>query len=242
VPIYTADQLRAYAAQAVAQEREREFETRADGKVVRKDRWEWGVRRIAAMFFGNRREWEIDDVVEAVRKVAPTEHADDVETIEGFHKQFAGSPSPQPAPDSKPTRVEYLLRRLLAHRVAGVRGYYDDGELQDTTMHPFIDFLRDHPKGIELKLGERGRAAAASQPSSIVATTGFAQVIDGPKEPGLQWDEAPQPVAYRYWKDKFACWEYSDKPLEFPAVPAGTAMEPLYLNPPPPSAGEEKAG
>lgn len=36
------------------------------------------------------------------------------------------------------------------------------------------------------------------------------------------------PVAWRYWKDKFACWEYSDTPLVFPAVPAGTKMEPLY--------------
>ena len=41
----------------------------------------------------------------------------------------------------------------------------------------------------------------------------------------------PKPVAWRYWKDKFACWEYSDVPLEFPAVPAGTKMEPLYLGP-----------
>ena len=41
----------------------------------------------------------------------------------------------------------------------------------------------------------------------------------------------PKPVAWRYWKDKFGCWEYSDVPLEFPAVPAGTKMEPLYLGP-----------
>lgn len=41
----------------------------------------------------------------------------------------------------------------------------------------------------------------------------------------------PKPVAWRYWKDKFQCWEYSDVPLEFPAVPAGTKMEPLYLGP-----------
>lgn len=41
--------------------------------------------------------------------------------------------------------------------------------------------------------------------------------------------EAPaSPVAYRYWKDKFASWEYSDVALTFPAVPAGTQMEQLY--------------
>lgn len=39
------------------------------------------------------------------------------------------------------------------------------------------------------------------------------------------------PVAWRYWKDKFGCWGYSDVPLEFPAVPAGTKMEALYLGP-----------
>ncbi len=80
-----------------------------------------------------------------------------------------------------------------------------------------------------IRAGSPSPQPAPQPPSGIVTTTGFAQVIDGPKEP----------VAYRYWKDKFACWEYSDTPLEFPAVPAGTVMEPLYLNPPPPSAGEE---
>ncbi len=41
-----------------------------------------------------------------------------------------------------------------------------------------------------------------------------------------------EPVAWRYWKDKFACWEYSDMRVEFPAVPAGTEMHPLYTAPP----------
>jgi hypothetical protein len=62
-----------------------------------------------------------------------------------------------------PTRVELLLRRLLAHRVAGPLGYYDDGELQDGTDTPSIDFLRDHPKDIELKLIERGSKAKVSR-------------------------------------------------------------------------------
>lgn len=37
-----------------------------------------------------------------------------------------------------------------------------------------------------------------------------------------------KPVAYRYWSNKFQCWEYSAICLEFPDVPAGTNMEPLY--------------
>lgn len=52
--------------------------------------------------------------------------------------------------------VERLLRKLLAHQVAGTRGYYDDGELQDNNEVPSIDFLRDHPNDIEMKLFRRG--------------------------------------------------------------------------------------
>jgi hypothetical protein len=40
-----------------------------------------------------------------------------------------------------------------------------------------------------------------------------------------------EPAAWRYWKDKFACYEYSDTRLSFPAVPAGTMMFPLYPHP-----------
>lgn len=72
-----------------------------------------------------------------------------------------------------PTRVELLLRRLLAHRVAGHLGYYDDGELQDGTDTPSIDFLRDHPKDIELKLFERGKKARPPSPTLDMVTRQF---------------------------------------------------------------------
>lgn len=36
------------------------------------------------------------------------------------------------------------------------------------------------------------------------------------------------PTAFRYWKGKFNCYEYTEQRLEFPAVPAGTEMYPLY--------------
>ena len=39
------------------------------------------------------------------------------------------------------------LRQLLAVRVAGALLYADDGELQDNTQHPCIDFRRDAPSG-----------------------------------------------------------------------------------------------
>ena len=48
-----------------------EFEIRADGCRVRKDRWQIGMRRIVALLWGNRHEFEVDDVVEAVQKLIP---------------------------------------------------------------------------------------------------------------------------------------------------------------------------
>lgn len=48
------------------------------------------------------------------------------------------------------------LRQLLAVRVAGALLYADDGELQDNTQHPCIDFRRDTPSDIQRKLQERG--------------------------------------------------------------------------------------
>lgn len=44
-----------------------DFEFRSDGKIVRKDRWEAGIRNIASILGLNSRSFEIDDVVEAVR-------------------------------------------------------------------------------------------------------------------------------------------------------------------------------
>jgi len=48
-----------------------DLEFRADGKIVRKDRWERGIRRIASMVGCNSRDgFEIDEVVEKVRVLA----------------------------------------------------------------------------------------------------------------------------------------------------------------------------
>jgi len=47
---------------------------------------------------------------------------------------------------------EYKLRKLLAIQCAGEFLYHDDGELQDNRYYPFIDFLRDSPDAIELKM------------------------------------------------------------------------------------------
>lgn len=44
-----------------------DYEFREDGKIVRKDRWERGIYRINEALGDPRREFEIDDLVSAVR-------------------------------------------------------------------------------------------------------------------------------------------------------------------------------
>lgn len=46
-----------------------DYEIRADGKVVRKDRWETGIHQIKGIVGSSRGEFEISDVVDAVRKL-----------------------------------------------------------------------------------------------------------------------------------------------------------------------------
>jgi hypothetical protein len=44
-----------------------DYERRDDGKIVRKDRWEMGLRNVATIVVGARAAYEIPDVVDAVR-------------------------------------------------------------------------------------------------------------------------------------------------------------------------------
>lgn len=58
-----------------------DYEFRDDGKIVRKDRWERGIRSIRSALGDPRREFEVEDVVSAVRAVvasipAPPEEED----------------------------------------------------------------------------------------------------------------------------------------------------------------------
>lgn len=68
-----------------------EYEIRPDGSRVRKDRWEWAVRRIVALLWGNRQEFECDEVVEAVRALVPCPHAegDDEALAHATQRRFA---------------------------------------------------------------------------------------------------------------------------------------------------------
>ena len=56
------------------------------------------------------------------------------------------------------------LRRMLAIAIAGAHLYGDDGELQDSTSFPYIDFLRDSPDLILKKLEERAMKKMLDNP------------------------------------------------------------------------------
>jgi hypothetical protein len=131
-----------------------EWEIRADGKRVRKDRWQWGIRRIVALLWGNRHEFEVDEVVDAVRKLIPEPHEDG--DAEGF-VQWAASLSASPqAPAQRDRDAERdahfagLLERAqarvdasasqaeqepVAWGVFGSRGFYEAMYDEESARH-----------------------------------------------------------------------------------------------------------
>lgn len=46
-----------------------DYEFRADGKLVRKDRWEWGIREIVGILNLNGSDFEISEIIERVRQL-----------------------------------------------------------------------------------------------------------------------------------------------------------------------------
>lgn len=57
-----------------------DYEFRADGKIVRKDRWEQAVQKIRNRLGDNRREFEIQDIINAVEALVDSlPHRDDVD-------------------------------------------------------------------------------------------------------------------------------------------------------------------
>lgn len=50
----------------------KDYEFRDDGKVVRKDRWETAIYRIRSILGDRRREFEIEDVINAVDALVGT--------------------------------------------------------------------------------------------------------------------------------------------------------------------------
>jgi len=77
-----------------------DYEFRGDGKLVRKDRWECAIGSIRSMVGISSREFEISDVVEAVRQMAAT--------FEGWLDVKEGSKDPDDWPETGNT-VELRL-------------------------------------------------------------------------------------------------------------------------------------
>jgi hypothetical protein len=178
---YTADQLRAYAVQAVAQERERadrEWRQRIDVEIGRRLEVE-------------RRFHSLLESVASKEALLPR-------TV-----VLAGSHSPQPAPAGFPVSAdERALRRLLAVRVAMACTYGDDGEMQGSEHGIFIDFMREPVADIDAKLRALNVARAiCAQPPAIPA--GWRLV---PEEPTAEMLEASH-----HWLsslDMRLCWRY----------------------------------
>lgn len=63
----------------------KDYEFREDGKVVRKDRWETGIRNIRSLLGDYRREFEISEIVEAVRALVATIPAPEEDGDEADH-------------------------------------------------------------------------------------------------------------------------------------------------------------
>ncbi len=53
-------------------------------------------------------------------------------------------------------QTERELRRMLCQAIGGVTAYMDDGEAQDNSMQPCIDFMRMTPAEIQSLLVQRG--------------------------------------------------------------------------------------
>lgn len=94
--------------------------------------------------------WRLSDAAKELDRVT-------VRTVLGA-VALARTPAAPPAPGAEGER---LLRMMLAFAYSGSRLYCDDGELQDSSAHPFIDFLNDPVEELQRKIKERGRAAWA---------------------------------------------------------------------------------
>jgi hypothetical protein len=96
------------------------------------------------------------------------------------------------------------LRQMLAKSTCAATLYTDDGELSDSSVAPFIDFKRDSPEQIRLKLQTRA--------------------IDASMKPIAQ--PAAEPVPKPYVSDEASKGEYAKKSLPALAQPANRLYPP----------------
>jgi hypothetical protein len=70
----------------------------------------------------------------------------------------------EPAQQEQPSKTERQIRRMFCVTYASDSSpYMDDGEAQDNSMFPCIDFLRDSPEQIQSKMVERAIAKHKAQ-------------------------------------------------------------------------------
>ncbi|WP_256660982.1 hypothetical protein [Pseudomonas sp. DY-1] len=84
-----------------------DYEFRDDGKVVRKDRWETGIRQIVSLLGNSRAKFEIPNVVEAVRKLV----------IDWY------SPDPDEFPECDQIAIQLSCGSVLRHLERNGDGY-----------------------------------------------------------------------------------------------------------------------
>ena len=80
-------------------------------------------------------------------------------------------------PAAQPSDAERRLRRLLCIVKHGRSAYMDDGEAQDSSAHPSIDYLRDSLDEIEAKWRLRASATlTAPEPSEAEVAAAMASL------------------------------------------------------------------
>jgi hypothetical protein len=119
-----------------------EYEVRADGMRVRKDRWQVGIRRIVAILWGNRKEFEIDEVVQAVCALVPQPFADgdDEALVRAVMEQMEQEPPRRHWRDMTQEEIEncrdgYLFDRKPEQEPVAYL-YHDASTTQDA--HPWL--------------------------------------------------------------------------------------------------------
>jgi hypothetical protein len=70
---------------------------------------------------------------------------------------------------------ELTWRQLLARAYGGPNMYRDDGEMQDNSCHPHIDFLRDSALEIHEKIHRRADWQRRGNPLPMVIQAGCRQ-------------------------------------------------------------------
>jgi hypothetical protein len=94
-------------------------------------------------------------------KFTETEN-NDLIVIRGRLREYLQRPNTETPPNIFDENI--LLRQILALRVSGCSQLYtDDGELQDNSERPFIDYKRDSATDIQRKLQERAAAKLARE-------------------------------------------------------------------------------